>query len=108
MCGEKPVMSKSARSRNRSPIRGRFGSRPAAGEMRGRINVRRARVPHREPHGVLDHAALDLVVADDRREDRQSGRVGRSPAVGPQLVRLQIEDRRAVARPNRAAVLRPW
>src|SRR5437660_1618847 len=63
-----------------------------AGEMRGRIDIRTPGILYREAHGVLDHAAFELVETDDRGKDRQPGRIGRSPAIGPLLVRLEIED----------------
>ena len=46
---------------------------------------------HGEAHRVLHDPALALVVAHDRREDRQPGRVGGRPALGPQRPRLQVE-----------------
>ena len=65
-----------------------------AGEVGGGGDVRPARPPHRHPHRVPHHAAFQLVVADHGGKDRQPGRVGRGPAVGPQLVRAEIEHRR--------------
>jgi len=48
---------------------------------------------------VLDQAALQLVVAHDGREDGQAGGVGGGPAVGAELVALEVEGRRARCHP---------
>ena len=48
----------------------------AAGEVRGRVNVRTSRPPDGEPQGVLHAAARHFVVADDGRKDGKAGGIG--------------------------------
>ena len=69
--------------------------------MRCGIDRSDARAFHNEPHRVLHHAALALIVTHERREHRQTRRVARSPAGGPERVRIEIE-LRAIGRLPRA------
>ena len=104
--GGKPLMSKSARSRTRSPIGGRSGSVRVAGEVRRRIDVGALRVRHGEAQRVVEHALVDdLVVAGEAGQDRQAGRVGGGPAVRPQGVARQVEDRAGAGLPGAVGLL---
>ena len=62
--------------------------------MRRRMHVRPTRPSHRDAHRVSDHASPQLVKTHHGWEDRQPGGVGRGPALRPQLVRFQVENRR--------------
>ena len=46
----------------------------------------------------------DLVVAHQAGQDRQPGRVGRRPAVGPPAVRVHVEERARAGLPLAAVV----
>ena len=91
-CGGKPLMSKSRRSRRRSPMRGNAVGQPAR-EVAGGIDVLAPRPLHGDAKGVVDVAARHFVVADDRRQDRQAGGIRGRPALGSQAIRVQIERR---------------
>ena len=61
-------MSKSFRSRIRSPMRGRFESVCPAGEMRRRVDVGPPRLDHRHPQGVVDAARAGIRRSGRSRE----------------------------------------
>lgn len=46
---------------------------------------------YHDPQGVLDHAALAFIVADERREHRQPGGVRRGPAGGSERVGDEVQ-----------------
>ena len=52
-----------------------------------------ARLADGDPQGMADALAPQLIEADHRRKDRQARCVGRRPALGPDLVRFEVEDR---------------
>ena len=88
------------------PHRRQVGVGGVAGEVRGRIDVGALRVGHGEAQRVVEHAlAHDLVVPREARQDGQTGRVGRGPAVGAQRVRLQVEDGSRAGVPGAVALL---
>ena len=99
-------MSKSAFSRNRAPMGGRFGLDAVPGLVAGRPEVRRVRRLGGHADGMGDGAGLHLVVAHEPREDRQAGRVGRCPAGRAEGVRVEVPDRPRAGRRARRAVLR--
>ena len=80
-------------SRSRAPIGSAPGCR--AGAVRRRIHVAVGRA-HGDPERMADvgeRRVPRLVVADEAREDREAGRVGRRPRVGPPVVRVHVEER---------------
>ena len=62
-----------------------------AREMARGVHVLAPRPLHRDPQRVIDVAARDLVVSDDRRQDRQACGIGGRPSSGRKPVRVQIE-----------------
>ena len=71
------------------PWQGRVGQ--PARKMAGGIDILAPRPLHGDAKGVADVAARHLVVADDRRQDRQAGGIRGCPALGSQAIRVQIE-----------------
>ena len=74
--------------------------------VRRRVQIGLLRLRHREAQRVVDVTARHLVVADETREDREPGGVGRRPPFGPQRVRREIEHRAGVGRPTARAPAR--
>ena len=69
---------------------GLVACRPQVGPLRDRRG---------EADRMVDVARPHLVVAQEAREDRQAGGVGRRPAIGPQPVRAQVPHRARPCRP---------
>jgi len=77
----------------------------SAGERRCIV----ARGPHegfaglrnREAQGMANLARGDLVIAEQARENRQTGRIGRSPTGWTEIIQQEIEDRTGISLPAR-------
>ena len=76
------------------------------GSVRGRINRAQPRVRHHQPHRMLHHAALALVIPHQRREHRQPRRIAGGPARRAQGVGGKAELRPVRGLPRRACQLR--
>jgi hypothetical protein len=84
-------VSKSLRRRRALSHAREVGVGEATGEVRGGVHGSTAGPADREAHGVLDQAALALVVAHGGGKDGQPGGIAGSPAFLPQCAGAEVE-----------------